>query len=104
MLCYHVKCRNVVGPEDAPRRGRRNDIVRRPRGLCLRRSLIEGHNLTLNAGTGIATVARNLTRTLRELGYKTDVLLSSKRAIDQKDPLLSEVGLHDALANLPPPL
>jgi glycosyltransferase involved in cell wall biosynthesis len=66
--------------------------------------LLEGHNLTLEAGTGIATYARVLGATLRQLGYTTDVLVSSPRAIDAKDPLLSEISVFDAEARLPPPL
>lgn len=66
--------------------------------------LLEGYNLTLSAGTGIATYARNLARALRDLDYQTDVLLNTRRAIDTKDPALEEIGLYDALAELPLPL
>ncbi len=66
------------------------------------RLLLEGHNLTLPSGTGIATYARVLGSTARELGYGVDVLVGSRRAIDTKDPLLAEIGLHDADTGLEP--
>jgi glycosyltransferase involved in cell wall biosynthesis len=66
--------------------------------------LIEGHNLTLEAGTGIATYARVLGETLRGIGHATDVLISTRRSIDTRDPLLGEIALHDAAAGLPRPL
>lgn len=66
------------------------------------RLLLEGHNLTLPTGTGIATYARVLGGTARELGYRVDVLVGSRRAIDTRDPLLGEIGLHDADTGLEP--
>ncbi len=59
------------------------------------RVLIEGLNLTLAAGTGIATYARNLADAVRELGYRTDVVVGSNRAISQNDPQHAEIVLHD---------
>ncbi len=59
------------------------------------RVLIEGLNLTLTAGTGIATYARNLADAARGLGYSTDVLVGSNRAISRNDPQLAEIVLHD---------
>lgn len=62
-----------------------------------RRVLLEGHNLVLPSGTGIATYARQLTERLRHLGYDTEVLVGTARALDPKDPVLSEIGLFDAV-------
>ncbi len=59
------------------------------------RILIEGHNLTLGAGTGIATYARVLADTTAHLGYRSDVLVGTPRALARKDPALSEVGFFD---------
>lgn len=60
------------------------------------RVLIEGHNLTLANGTGIATYARQLAATLRGLGYRTGLLAGSHQNIDRKDPVLAQIGLFDA--------
>jgi glycosyltransferase involved in cell wall biosynthesis len=60
------------------------------------RVLIEGHNLTFAAGTGIATYARQLASALRGLGYRTELLAGSNRGIDRKDPLLAQISLFDA--------
>lgn len=62
----------------------------------MRRVLIEGYNLTLAAGTGIATYARMLATTVRALGYRADVLIGSRGGLDPSDPLLNEVALYDA--------
>ncbi len=58
--------------------------------------LYELFNLTVTGGTGIATYARNLIGAARALGFTTDGLLHSQRAIDTKDPLLGEIGFFDA--------
>jgi glycosyltransferase involved in cell wall biosynthesis len=58
--------------------------------------LIEGHNLTLETGTGIATYARTLAATVRSLGHRTDVLIGSRKRVDVRDPLLGEISLFDA--------
>jgi len=60
------------------------------------RVLIEGHNLTLAAGTGIATYARQLAATLHGLGYRTELLAGSSRGVDRKDPVLAQISLFDA--------
>lgn len=59
------------------------------------RILIEGHNLTLAGGTGIATYARQLAVTLRELGFGTDLLIGSTRGVDRNDPTLAQISLFD---------
>lgn len=58
--------------------------------------LIEGHDLTLAGGTGIATYARNLALALRQLRYDPSVLIGAKRGIPQKDPALAQIALFDA--------
>jgi glycosyltransferase involved in cell wall biosynthesis len=60
------------------------------------RILIEGHNLTLATGTGIATYARQLGEAVAGIGYAPEVLVGSARGLDPKDPELAEVSLFDA--------
>jgi glycosyltransferase involved in cell wall biosynthesis len=67
-----------------------------------RRLLLEGDNLTLPTGTGIATYARVLGRTAQQLGWQVDVLVGTPRRLDTKDPLLAEIGLHDASSGREP--
>lgn len=64
------------------------------------RILFEGHNLALTQGTGIATYARTLVAAARSLGYETEVLVGTNRAIDKRDPTLAEVTLFDGPRNL----
>ncbi|MGE0628674.1 MAG: glycosyltransferase family 4 protein [Hyphomicrobiaceae bacterium] len=66
-----------------------------------RKVLIEANNLTFRQGTGIATYAANLASALVGLGYGVDALIGTNRHIDTKDPLLSEVLLHDAVTHRP---
>lgn len=58
--------------------------------------LIEGHNLTLSSGTGIATYARQLAATLGRLKCDTSVLIGSSRGISRKDQALAQIVLFDA--------
>ena len=60
------------------------------------RILLEGHNLVLPTGTGIATYARQLVETLRRLDLVVELLIGSPRGIDRKDPILTEISLFDA--------
>jgi len=60
---------------------------------------IDGFNLAMAKGSGIATYARNLNAALRRLGYKTEILYGPERGPD-KDALLNEIALYDAQ---PPP-
>lgn len=53
--------------------------------------LIEGHNLTLASGTGIATYARQLSLALNSLGYDTAALLSTERSLRAGDAVLSQI-------------
>lgn len=57
--------------------------------------LLEGHNLTLRHGTGIATYARGLAAAATQAGYRIDVLVGSNRKISAADPQLGEIVLFD---------
>ncbi len=59
--------------------------------------LIDGYNLGLEKGTGIATYARNLSHAAHDLGYRVDVLYGL-RTPPSNDPLLQEAYFFD-----PPP-
>ncbi len=58
--------------------------------------LIEGHNLTLRTGVGVATYARNLAMAARYLGYSTKALIGVDRPLSRRDPILSEIAIYDA--------
>ncbi len=59
-----------------------------------RHIMIDGYNLALEKGTGVATYSRNLSLELSKLGHKID-LLYGVRASTGKDPLLNEVTFFD---------
>jgi glycosyltransferase involved in cell wall biosynthesis len=59
------------------------------------RVLIEGCNLTLTQGTGIATYARNLNEAVRANGFASDLLVDINRPLDPRDPVLNEISLFD---------
>jgi glycosyltransferase involved in cell wall biosynthesis len=61
--------------------------------------LVEGCNLTLETGTGIATYARTLGAAARALDFDTEVLVGSRRSVSVKDPLLSEVSFYDSVSS-----
>jgi len=71
---------------------KRTGPLARPR-IC-----IDGFNLSLGKGSGIATYARNLNAALRNLGFTTEILYGPEQG-PGKDNLLNEVTLFDA----PPP-
>lgn len=58
------------------------------------RVMIDGYNLAMEKGTGIATYARNLSVQLTQLGHKVD-LLYGLRTLAGKNDLLAEVGFFD---------
>lgn len=58
------------------------------------RVLVDGHNLELGIGTGIATYTHSVTRVLRDLGYEVNVLFS-KRVSRKASPLMQEVQFFD---------
>jgi glycosyltransferase involved in cell wall biosynthesis len=57
--------------------------------------MIDGRNLDLERGTGVATYARNLSYCIRDLGYKVDVLYGSRPSPKMK-PLMKEISFFDA--------
>jgi glycosyltransferase involved in cell wall biosynthesis len=63
--------------------------------------LIDGYNLGLEAGTGIATYARNLSYCTHQLGYTTDILYGMRPA-PGFHPLLREIAFFDPAVGLPP--
>jgi glycosyltransferase involved in cell wall biosynthesis len=60
-----------------------------------RRVFLDGFNLALAQGTGVATYARNLSHAIHSLGAQVGVLYG-KRAGPSRDPLGREVGFFDA--------
>jgi glycosyltransferase involved in cell wall biosynthesis len=66
-----------------------------------RRVLIDGFNLGLETGTGVATYARNLSYSIHALGYQTDVLYG-ERAAPGVHSLLKEIAFFDPYAGTPP--
>ncbi|TWF57145.1 glycosyltransferase family 4 protein [Neorhizobium alkalisoli] len=61
------------------------------------RIMIDGYNLALEKGTGVATYSRNLSLELSKLGHKID-LLYGVRASTGKHALMSEVNFFDPMA------
>lgn len=59
--------------------------------------LIDGYNLGLEKGTGVATYARNLSHEVGRLGHHTSVLYGN-RAPASRDPLLREIAFFDSEA------
>lgn len=57
--------------------------------------MIDGRNLNLDKGTGVATYARNLSYCLRDIGYEVDVLYGNKSAHGQSD-LIKEISFFDS--------
>ncbi len=56
--------------------------------------LIDGYNLGLEKGTGVATYARNLSYEIHGLGHKVSVLYGN-RGGQQRDSLLNEISFFD---------
>jgi glycosyltransferase involved in cell wall biosynthesis len=69
--------------------------------LDKRRVLIDGRNLALEAGTGVATYARNLSFALRDLGCRVEVLYGGRGAPGMSG-LLREIAFFDTNAGDPP--
>jgi len=59
--------------------------------------MIDGRNLSLEKGTGVATYARNLSYSLRDLGYQVEVLYGGRPAPTQSD-LMKEIAFFDTSA------
>jgi glycosyltransferase involved in cell wall biosynthesis len=58
------------------------------------RIMIDGFNLALEKGTGIATYGRNLSFVCRELGHHVDIIYG-KQARREKSPLLTDIHFFD---------
>lgn len=58
------------------------------------RVMIDGRNLGLEKGTGVATYARNLSYCLRDLGYSVDVLYGNRSSPGHTD-LMKEIAFFD---------
>ncbi|WP_328838370.1 glycosyltransferase family 4 protein [Methylobrevis albus] len=63
--------------------------------------MIDGYNLNLEKGTGVATYARNLSYECKKLGYKTDILYGT-RASPGVNQLMREIAFFDPYAGTPP--
>jgi len=55
---------------------------------------IDGFNLGLDKGTGVATYGKNLSRTAKSLGHDVGVLYG-RSSVKSKNPLLSEIAFFD---------
>ncbi|MCB2088618.1 MAG: hypothetical protein KDD98_07310, partial [Sphingomonadaceae bacterium] len=64
------------------------------------RILIDGYNLGLEKGTGVATYARNLSYELHELGHKVSVLYGNRGSLN-RDDLLREIAFFDGAVEQP---
>ena len=62
-----------------------------------RRVMIDGRNLSLEKGTGVATYARNLSYCLRDLGYNVEVLYGNRSA-PGISRLMREIAFFDSNA------
>lgn len=58
---------------------------------------IDGFNLGLDKGTGVATYGKNLSRTAKALGHEVGVLYG-RRSVKSKNPLLTEIAFFDVAA------
>ncbi|HQT75327.1 MAG TPA: hypothetical protein PLX84_15485, partial [Acidiphilium sp.] len=56
--------------------------------------MIDGRNLDLERGTGVATYARNLSYCIRDLGYRVGVLYGNKPSA-KMSPAMKEVSFFD---------
>ena len=68
------------------------------------RIYLDGFNLALEQGTGVATYARNLSFALRDLGAEVGVLYGNPRSTISRDPLLREIAFFDTPSIKPPGL
>lgn len=63
----------------------------------MKRVMIDGRNLSLEKGTGVATYARNLSYCLHDMGYQVEVLYGS-RAAPGRSELMKEIAFFDTNA------
>lgn len=66
------------------------------------RLFIDGYNLALDQGTGVATYARNLSFALERLGFEVGVLYGT-RPTTAADPLIREIAFFDERVGEPKP-
>lgn len=66
------------------------------------RIFIDGYNLALEQGTGVATYARNLSFCLRDLGAEVGVLYGTKTSTISMNSLLREIAFFDPRVGQPP--
>ena len=69
--------------------------------MTKRRLLVDGFNLGLETGTGVATYARNLTYCAHEMGWETDVLYDVRQAPGTQS-LMKEIAFFDPYVGTPP--
>ena len=69
--------------------------------MSKKRILIDGFNLGLETGTGVATYARNLSFCARDLGYDVNVLYNVREA-PGIHTLLKEIAFFDPYVGTPP--
>jgi glycosyltransferase involved in cell wall biosynthesis len=62
--------------------------------------LIDGYNLGLEKGTGVATYARNLSHELHALGHRVSVLYGNRGSLN-RDSLLREIAFFDGAVEQP---
>ena len=63
----------------------------------MKRIMIDGRNLSLEKGTGVATYARNLSYCLHDMGYQVEVLYGTRAAPGISD-LMKEIAFFDTNA------
>lgn len=85
--------RHVSSPQE------REPVLRSspPVTAASQRIMIDGRNLGLDKGTGVATYARNLSYCLRDLGYSVEVLYGN-RAAPALSRLMREIAFFDTNA------
>lgn len=59
--------------------------------------MVDGYNLSLEKGTGVATYGSNLCQAARSIGYQVDLLYGG-RSTRARNPLLSEIAFFDGAA------
>ncbi|MCB4823640.1 glycosyltransferase family 4 protein [Roseicella aerolata] len=65
------------------------------------RIFLDGYNLALDQGTGVATYARNLSFAMGRLGHQVGVLYGT-RAAPSANPLIREIAFFDERVGAPP--
>jgi glycosyltransferase involved in cell wall biosynthesis len=65
------------------------------------RVFLDGYNLALDRGTGVATYARNLSFAMGKLGFEVGVLYGT-RASPSPNPLIREIAFFDERVGEPP--